>query len=177
MAGRPRKRGLAPPLPPAAPSSWGKSAHDSNCKCVRCRGFEVGNTLRPEKPNLRHGAKVALEAISDEASAIADAIRDVMPVYHPADEIAVRALSIVLVRIGRAEAALAAMDRDGTLPSGAVVEGATLERDLRSWLSVAERYLGALGMTPGSRVRLGLDIARARRFTVLDLHEEADEAA
>jgi hypothetical protein len=133
--------------------------------------------LRPgHELTVRHGARVALERISDEANAVADAIRVVMPVFHPADEIAVRALSIVLIRIERAEQALTARDRGERLPNGReVTEGDTLERNLRSWLSVAERYLAQLGMTPGSRARLGLDIARARRFTVLDLHQEDEE--
>ncbi len=88
---------------------------------------------------------------------------------------AVRALAIVLVRIERAERALAARDAGEPLPNGKTVEGDNLEKGLRSWLSVAERYLAQLGMTPGSRARLGLDLARARSYTVLDLHQEAAE--
>lgn len=180
MAGRPRKRGLAPPLPPPA-ERWpatGRSAHDSNCKCARCSGFQVGNTygFTPgHSKSLVHGACAGLASISPEANAVADSIRSVLPVYHEADEVAVRALSIVLVRIERAERALEARDAGESLPNGKTVEGDTLEKNLRSWLSLCERYLSVLGMTPGSRARLGLDIARARSYTVLDLHQEAVE--
>ena len=179
MAGRQRKRGLAPPLPQAV-RSHGPSAHDSNCRCPRCIGYQEGNewAFKPgHELSIRHGAKVALERISAEANAVADDIRSVLPVYHPADEVAVRALSIVLVRIERAERALSARDAGESLPSGKTVEGDTLERSLRSWLSVAERYLAQLGMTPGSRARLGLDLARATSYSVHDLHQEAEEVA
>ena len=39
-------------------------------------------------------------------------------------------------------------------------------------LKISESYLSALGLTPGSRARLGLDLARAQR-TLVDLHRDA----
>ncbi len=98
-----------------------------------------------------------------------------VPVYDPADEFVIQALGVLLVRIERAEAALTSVEaeadargRDLPPPIGSDVQWIdNLRKDLRSWLSVAERYFAQLGMSPGSRARLGLDIARARRLSVV----------
>jgi hypothetical protein len=108
----------------------------------------------------------------------ADAIRAVVPVYDPADEFTVQALAVVLVRIERAEAALSAVEAEEDDPAALYGDGAAgwvvnLRRDLRGWLVVAERYFAALGLSPGSRARLGLDIARARHLTLVEWHEQA----
>jgi hypothetical protein len=111
---------------------------------------------------------------------LADAIRAVVPVYDPADEFTVEALAVLLVRIERAEAALSQVEAEADADDPAVLYRGdcaawveNLRKDLRSWLSVAERYLAALGMSPGSRARLGLDIARARHLTLVEWHEQA----
>lgn len=193
MAGRPRKSGLEPPLPAARShgSAKGASQHDSNCRCPRCRGFEPGNQFslgrgRPEAHGAYSRSLVRIGPLVEER---ASEIRDLLPVYHPVDEAALRALAIVLIRIERAEAALEQLEQEieeeGSGPlamygeelrlNGRVVRVDGLKDDLARWLRVAEKYFSALGMTPGSRARLGLDIARAHRFTVLDLHQEAAE--
>jgi hypothetical protein len=117
-------------------------------------------------------------ARSERTVELAEAIRSTAPVFEPADEFVVQALAVVLVRVERAEAALTQVEAetdDVTAPyrddAAAWVEN--LRKDLRGWLNVAERYLGALGMSPGSRARLGLDIARARRLSVVEWHEQA----
>jgi hypothetical protein len=121
-------------------------------------------------------------ARSERAIELADEIRTVVPVFEPADEFAVQALAVLLVRIERAEAALAQVEAEadarGQGPAASYRGGTagwveSLRKDLRSWLSVAERYLSALGMSPGSRARLGLDIARARHLTLAEWHEQA----
>ena len=188
MAGRKRKSGLQPPVP-AIPHSHGPSKHDSNCRCPRCRGFEPGNTYGQGRLPV-HGAYTnSLVKIGPLVEERASEIRDLLPVYHPVDEAALRALSIVLIRVERAEAALEQLEHEiedegrGALAmygeelrlNGRVVRVDGLKDDLARWLRVAEKYFSALGMTPGSRARLGLDIARAHRFTVLDLHQEAAE--
>jgi hypothetical protein len=111
---------------------------------------------------------------------LAEQIRAVAPVYDPADDFAIQSLAVILHRVERAEAALTQMEAEVDELGGptAAYRGGeewvvNLRKELRSWLSVAERYLGALGMSPGSRARLGLDIARARSLTVVEWHERA----
>ena len=111
---------------------------------------------------------------------LADGIRSVVPVYEDADQFAVQALAVLLVRIERADAALSQVEAEADAREGpaAAYRGQepwveNLRRDLRGWLSGAERYLASLGLSPGSRARLGLDIARARHLTVVEWHEQA----
>ena len=195
MAGRPRKTGSKPPAPPMRShgSAKGASKHDSNCRCPRCRGFGPGNqfALGQGRPEAHGAYSRSLVKIGPPVEERANEIRDLLPVFHPVDEAALRALSIVLIRIERAEAALEQLEHEiedegrGALAmygeelrlNGRVVRVDGLKDDLARWLRVAEKYFSALGMTPGSRARLGLDIARAHRYTVLDLHSEAAEEA
>jgi hypothetical protein len=165
----------------------GVSSHGRACGCARCTGFLPGHELavghgRPPA----HGAYSTV-TVSEPAERLAAAIRPLLPVYDEVDGPALRALAVVLVRVERAEAALAQLERmveeDGRGPlamyagevrlDGKVVRVDGLKADLRGWLRVAETYFAALGMTPGSRLRLGLDLLRAKRLTVLDLHREA----
>jgi hypothetical protein len=162
----------------------GASTHGPGCTCVRCRGFQPGHHYADGhgRPTT-HGAKSRphILAKAPRTLELADAIREVVPIYDPADEFTVHALSVVLVRVERATAALEQLDADldergeGPLASyaGEGEKFDSLRKDLRSWISVAERYFAALGMSPGSRARLGLDIARARRLTVVDWHRLA----
>ena len=189
LAGRPRKRvggwfgasGLV----------MGSSAHDSNCRCPRCTGFLPGNQLalgrgRPESHGAYSRSLVKLAPVVEERAA---AIRELLPVFHPVDEVAVRALAIVLIRIERAEAALElleaeleeaggdalAMYGEELSLNGRVVRVDGLKDDLARWVRAAEKWANALGATPLSRARLGLDLIRSQRLTVLDLHREAGE--
>lgn len=191
MAGRPRKTGVRPPVP--AVKSYGPSKHDSNCQCPRCKGFEVGNqfALGHGTPESHGAYSTSLLKIGPVIEQRADDIRALLPAFHAVDEAALRALATVLIRIERAAAALEQLeqmvDEAGLGPlamfseeltlNGKVVRADGLKDDLARWLRVAEKYLSAFGMTPGSRARLGLDLVRARHFTVLDLHRDAEEVA
>jgi hypothetical protein len=174
---------LSPPLSPAV-QSYGPSTHDSNCRCPRCAGYQPGNQYAVgNRSTLSHGAKKREHTMARDPRTreVVDEIREVVPVWHPSDEFVIEALGIVLVRIERAQAALEELDTkleaEGKGPLAVYLEEGDvydrLRNDLRRWLALAEKYMGSLGMTPGSRARLGLDIVRARRYTVLDLHEEA----
>jgi hypothetical protein len=111
---------------------------------------------------------------------LAEQVRAVVPIRDAADEFAIQSLAILLVRIERAAAAIeeldAQFDAEGSGPLAVyLAEGEkfdALRKDLRSWLSVSERYFAALGLTPGSRARLGLDVARARSLNVVDWHTQ-----
>jgi hypothetical protein len=156
----------------------GNTRHGEGCACTKCVGFQHGHTL-----SLKHGA-YANVAISPRADELATLVRETAPVYEPCDEPAVRALGVILARIERAEMALADVDEGLDAASADPLAGyvgrtervdalTRLRSDLRSWLAVAERYFAALGLTPGSRARLGVDIAKARRLTVVELHAQA----
>lgn len=164
--------------------SHGWSAHDENCMCVRCTGFTPGNQLalgkgRPENHGAYSQSVVKLGPVIEER---AEAIRSVLPAYAPADEVAVRALALILIRIERAEAALEQLEEEVGDPlamfsgdlelNGRVVRVDGLRESLRKWLLAAERFLAALGATPSARARLGLDLARSQRLTLLDLHRD-----
>jgi hypothetical protein len=162
--------------------SAGVSTHvPGECRCVRCAGFQPGNRYGElgGRPSV-HGAKAREHVIarSERTREFARSIRAVVPAYDEADAFAVEALAVVLVRIERAEAALAQVEAETDDPT-ALYRGRgakwvdNLRKDLRSWLSVAERYFGSLGMSPGSRARLGLDIARARQLTIAEWHAQA----
>ena len=90
------------------------SAHDSNCRCARCRVSSRGMRWRlgrgrPESHGAYSQSLVKLGPVVEERAA---AIRELLPVFHPADEVAVRALAIVLIRIERAEAALELLEAE-----------------------------------------------------------------
>ncbi len=154
------------------------------------RGFAPGNELaigkgRPETHGAYQPSIVKLGPVIEERST---EIRAVLPAYAPCDEVAVRALAGIMfsLRIERAEAALEQLEEEADSAGGtrwrctgrrttctgvlSGVEG--LRESLRKWLGTAERYLSALGMTPASRARLGLDLARSQRLTLLDLHRD-----
>lgn len=79
-----------------------------------------------------------------------------------------RLLALVLARI---EAATAALDKVDEATAGRELAAYTadaapgfqrLREDLRGWISVAARFADALGLTPTSRAKLGLDLTRAK---------------
>ena len=154
-------------------SKLGPSRHGEGCACWRCRGIQPGET----SPALKHGAYSTV-AISPRAAELADLIRETAPLYEPCDEPALRSLAIILARVERAESALqkadAVLDSEDAGPLAAYDETfSRLQADLRRWLVAAEKYFAAFGLTPGSRARLGVDVARAHRLTVVELHERA----
>lgn len=126
------------------------------------QGNGVWPPFRPgHELSLKHGCYASTMRLGDRARELANEIREVVPARSDADEVAIRALSIVLTRIERA----AAVEE----PS------ARLEADLRGWLRLLRSYLGDLGLTPASRARLRLDALlgdRARQQ--LDAHLDAN---
>jgi len=92
------------------------------------------------------------------AEQIADILRgDTLAYIRPVDEVAVGLLAVALRRIRQAEAYL---DKVGSLTNkkGQIRPVAEL---LVKLLKEAREYCSALGLTPQSRARLGLNIARA----------------
>jgi len=154
----------------------GPSAHGPDCTlgdggglCARCAGFQPGHEL-----STKHGA-YAVVGLQDEAREVAERIREVVPVVSPADEVAIEGLAVVTVRIRRAAAAIQQVDETADTPLLAYVgeTGQTLDRlraDLRRWLALSLRFADALGLTPTSRARLGLDLARGK--SLLDEYVE-----
>ena len=190
MADDKRVRMARPKSADVVPANrWLKSEHVPGvCECPRCTGFLPGNTLsvgRGRGPGAAHGAYSVVE-IAGSSEALVDEIRSLLPVYDVADELAIRSLAIVMTQIARAAAALdelavlLAASGEGPLAGyagevtlhGEVVRVDGLRGDMRRWLRISESYLSALGLTPGSRARLGLDLARAQR-TLVDLHRDA----
>lgn len=167
--------------------------HGPECACARCRGFEPGNEhgveTRATPGNdlaVRHGAYATLR-LGPRAAEIADELRADVPLYRPADEVALLLLATTLARIEAAEKVLLAIDeRLGGTAGGSYVgmsEAAELlaqvqrlRQDQRGWLNSALRILNDLGLTPTARARLGLDVAQTRRtVTLTELAAEAEE--
>jgi hypothetical protein len=125
----------------------GASKHTADCTCTRCRGFQPGHTL-----SLKHGAR-SVVALGPRVDELAGDLCPLVPAYTASDEPAVRLLAMTLARLERAEAALeqAAPDELGRL-----------RQDALGWANAARRLLNDLGMTPTSRARLGLDVARTQ---------------
>ncbi len=137
--------------------------HPADCSCLRCRGFAKGNGVA-----LKHGS-YALLRLQPRAKELAAELRELVPLSSPTDGPAIDALSLILAqaehgglvlatvqartweRITRGEEPLTADERDDLR---------RLSADLRGWLNSAGRYFEALGMTPTSRARLGLDLVR-----------------
>jgi hypothetical protein len=120
--------------------------------------FSKGNTV-----GTTHGAHAPLTAKHKDVREKVEEIAEVVPVrgpdggLHPADREAVVRLAELLCRIDRATAHL---DRHGlTNRKG---EAHSLLRHISRWEAAARDWMSDLGMTPRSRVALGLDLARTR---------------
>jgi hypothetical protein len=89
-----------------------------------------------------------------------------VPAYSPADEAMVRLLALVLARIERAVAALDRLDdaSEGSELKLYLGDSAQsfqrLREDCRGWVNTARRLSNDLGLSPTSRAKLGLDVAR-----------------
>jgi hypothetical protein len=124
--------------------------------------FKPGNTL-----SRTHGSYGRL-SLAPRAQALADEIRQVVPLHSPADEPAIAALALILAQLERASIALAQADELlGEERSLAAYTDRTqmferLRADARGWANTARRYFNDLGMTPTSRAKLGLNVARGR---------------
>jgi hypothetical protein len=128
------------------------TTHGADCACTRCVGFQPGNTLAARSgfwasPLLRDDDRAEVEEI-------ADTVRAALPIYEAGFELAVEQLAVRLWRQRRAYADLSA---HGVLRDG---RPAPVLADLSKVENAIQRDLDALGLTPLSRARLGLDLAR-----------------
>jgi hypothetical protein len=147
--------------------SQGWSGHEPECQCTRCRGFEAGNGL-----SVRHGAYASPTRLSARVEEIAASLVPLVPAFEDSDGPAVKLLALALSRIERGEQAVAAAEENGDLAKLTALRG-----DLRGWVNSANRLLDALGMTPTSRARLGLDLAAGRReMSVVEYYRARERA-
>jgi hypothetical protein len=130
--------------------------HGPDCGCTRCRGFQPENEHRVGPGNdlaAKHGAYATVK-LGSRVAELADRIRELVPGYAERDEPAVRLLCLALARLEASSTAIA----DASAPD----ELKRLRDDERGWANTARRYLNDLGLTPTSRAKLGLHVARAR---------------
>src|SRR5438093_1195837 len=77
--------------------------HGDGCPCTGCTGFLPGHTH-----STKHGAYASSIRLSPRTEELAAELREVAPLYSPADEVVIRLFALVLARI---ELAAAAIDR------------------------------------------------------------------
>lgn len=107
--------------------------------------FQPGHSL-----STTHGSYAVIR-LKPRAQEITNALREQAPLYAPALEITLQAAGAVAARLERAFGALEDADDPAEL--------ARLEQDARGWAGTLLRYLDALGMTTGSLLRAGVDLA------------------
>jgi hypothetical protein len=146
-------------------------SHGPGCGCVRCVGFQEGNAL-----GVRHGAYSRL-ALAPRAAAHAEALRELVPASAAGDEIAVGSLGLVVARLEAASQALETLDGDDPLGQYRDDVGERIRSDSRAWIRLALRLCEALGLTPSTRARLGIEVAQAQaaRRDALDLDRLTDD--
>lgn len=139
----------------------GASAHGDGCGCVRCTGFQPGNEHRVEPGNdlaTKTGAYASIVKLTPEIDQVAGALEELVPVASRSDRPTISLLATALVRISRAEQAIA--DAEGRRD----YDGASsIRSSQRRWVNTAGRLADQLGLSPSSRVRLGLDLALGYR--------------
>lgn len=133
----------------------------ATCQCVRCRGFQPGNTFGGAVE--KHGVYAPLK-LAPEAEAMADLLRPSMPVQSEAFEGALQTYCILLARIQRAHTALEKVEQDRA--AGLVADGdeplAYLRDEIRKWSSSALKYQIQLGLTPMSASAIARNIGPER---------------
>jgi hypothetical protein len=112
---------------------------------------------------LKHGAR-ARYRLAPRAAEIADDLRTRVPVANHCDEPSIRLLALLEAQI---EAARDYLDEHGVIDEHG--QARSLNAQLSTWQNSALRLYNALGMTPTSREKLGLDIARRQEITLRDL--------
>lgn len=130
--------------------------HDrKRCPCVRCRGFQPGNSGYGGGKPQTHGAYATPLKLKPEADAIAEIVRPHMPVWHPAFEGTLQSYCILLARIQRAHDALEAAE-DGTWDEEEKGKppGQYLAEEVRKWTSSALKHATQLGLTPASAAQI-----------------------
>jgi hypothetical protein len=95
--------------------------------------------------------------LAPRADEIAAGLRELVPASSPSDEPTVRLLATVLTRLELANAYL-----DGNGLFDARGRPRPVLQLVSRWENSAARLLDQLGMSPTSRAKLGLDVARAR---------------
>jgi hypothetical protein len=126
----------------------------------------------PLKPghqlSSRHGAYAVVQLRGRAAELAAD-LREVVPLASLSDSPTIDVLGLLLAQIERAHLVLAQaqhreLERLASEGKATAEERDDLRRltaDLRGWVSTALRYFEALGLSPKSRLALGLDVLRA----------------
>lgn len=137
------------------------ASHGDSCGCVRCLGFSQGNDAA-----VRHGAYSVLK-LAPRAEQIATSLRESVPISSASDNATIDVLGFVLAQLERANLVLSHVQddelsqiRNGKLGAAQRDDLRRLAADARGWANTALRYSEALGLTPLSRARLGLDVAR-----------------
>lgn len=127
--------------------------------------FEPGNAAR-----TTHGAYSKL-ALSEPAAETANELRPHLVIYDPADEPALQTFAFVLEQL---RAAAAVLEEPGERENRL-----RLSQDARGWANTALKFSEQFGLTPRSRVALGLDLVRgqAASLTLTRLAQMADEEA
>ena len=141
--------------------------HDkATCQCVRCTGFQPGHKLSPGATPT-HGAFLSPIKLKPEAVKIAEIVRPLMPVWHPAFEATLQSYCILVARIERAHRALEALE-GGTWeeeypgkpePKN---DGYQLNEDLRKWTASALKHATQLGLTPASAAAIIRDTSMGK---------------
>jgi hypothetical protein len=116
-----------------------------------------GEVQRPEQPNLQHGAyaRVSQARLQVKVTEMRDALAEDVPVVSHADTMAITELAVKLCQLDGLRVHLA--ERGFLDDAGEVRPAAHLERQLSAQV---DDKLDALGCTPRSRAKLGLDMAR-----------------
>lgn len=114
--------------------------------------FAPGNQVA-----AKHGAYARLR-LSDAAAETADELRPLLVVYSEADEPSLQAFGLVLEQMKAAAGALEGAESRK--------EKLRLSQDARGCALAALRYAESFGLTPRSRVALGLDLVRGQQATL-----------
>ena len=143
-----------------------------------------GEHLVPAQPGnqlaLKHGAYSVLR-LAPRAREIRDELEELLPLRSPADAPTVDLLAMTLAQLERAFIHLGAIqiDEAEAIRDGRKIDRATastlqrLQADARGWVGRAERLLDDLGLTPRSRVGLGLQVAQTQNaLEALEAHLE-----
>ncbi len=139
--------------------SHGPSAHGDTCPCDRCVGYQPGNTAAKKRGAWVSEARLLRDP---RVAEIAAETRSSMPWYMPADEPTVLLFSCTLTRVERAYAAIERVDAATAQPLSEYVSErapqlAELRRDLRGWIRLAASLANDLGLSPRSRLAMGVD--------------------
>ena len=126
------------------------AGHGGPARGYKWPPFQEGNTAAE-----RHGAYASPARLGPETDALAAELAPLVPVRSESDSVAIDLLALTLRRVARAEPVVAAAEDAGDLE-----RAKALRSDQRAWVNSATRLIELLGMTPTSRARLGLDVAR-----------------